>query len=95
MDTSKYVAEFQQLEKDLSSGNLSAADLAAKAKRHAYLKPIIEKEREVAAVEKSIADDVNIIAAAKTAAAPKSRASHKSGSWVSPVFGDEELVPLC
>ena len=63
MDTSKYIAEFKQLEQDLSSGNLSAADLAAKAKRHAYLKPIIEKEQEITAVEKSIADDRALIEA--------------------------------
>ena len=63
MDTSKYVDEFKQLESDLSSGSLSAADLAAKAKRHAYLKPIIEKEQEIAEVEKSIAGDRALIEA--------------------------------
>ena len=36
MDTSKYVAEFKQLEDELSSGNLSGQDLAVKAKRHAF-----------------------------------------------------------
>ena len=63
MDTSKYIAEFKQLEEELSSGNLSAADLAAKAKRHAYLKPIIEKEAEIASIEKAIADDRAMIEA--------------------------------
>ncbi len=63
MDTSKYIAEFKQLEEELSSGNLSAADLAAKAKRHAYLKPIIEKEAEVSSIEKTIADDRALIEA--------------------------------
>lgn len=63
MDTSKYITEFQQLEQELSSGNLSAQDLAVKAKRHAFLKPIIEKEQEIAAVEKSIADDRALIEA--------------------------------
>lgn len=63
MDTSKYIAEFNELESALSSGNLSAADLAAKAKRHAFLKPIIEKEQEIAQVEKSIADDRAMIEA--------------------------------
>ena len=63
MDTSKYITEFQQLEQELSSGNLAAQDLAAKAKRHAFLKPIIEKEQEIAAVEKSIADDRALIEA--------------------------------
>ncbi|MBR4682220.1 MAG: peptide chain release factor 1 [Elusimicrobiaceae bacterium] len=63
MDTSKYIAEFKQLEQELSSGNLSAADLATKAKRHAFLKPIIEKEQEINAVEKAIADDRAMIEA--------------------------------
>ena len=47
MDTSKYVVEFKQLEEELSSGNLSGQELAVKAKRHAFLKPILEKEQEV------------------------------------------------
>ena len=63
MDTSKYVAEFKQLEEELSSGNLSGKDLANKAKRHAFLKPIIEKEQELNAVEKAIADDRAMIEA--------------------------------
>ena len=63
MDTSKYVAEFKQLEEELSSGNLSGKDLATKAKRHAFLKPIIEKEQELNAVEKAIADDRAMIEA--------------------------------
>ncbi len=63
MDTSKYITEFQQLEQELSSGNLAAQDLAAKAKRHAFLKPIIEKEQEITAMEKSIADDRALIEA--------------------------------
>ena len=61
MDTSKYVAEFKQLEEELSSGNLSGKDLSVKAKRHAFLKPIIEKEAELNAVEKAIADDRALI----------------------------------
>lgn len=65
MDTSKYVAEFKQLEEALSSGNLSGQELAVKAKRHAFLKPIIEKENELNAVEKAIADDRAIIEAAE------------------------------
>ncbi len=63
MDTSKYITEFQQLEQELSSGNLAAQDLAAKAKRHAFLKPIIEKEQEISVMEKSIADDRALIEA--------------------------------
>lgn len=63
MDTSKYVTEFKQLEDSLSSGNLSGQELAVKAKRHAFLKPIIEKEREIASVEKAVADDRAMIEA--------------------------------
>ena len=50
MDTSKYAQEFETLEKELYSGNLSGAELTKKAKRHAFLKPIIEKEREIDAL---------------------------------------------
>ena len=63
MDTSKYVAEFKQLEEELSSGNLSGQDLAVKAKRHAFLKPIIEKEQELNATQKAIEDDRAMIEA--------------------------------
>ena len=63
MDTSKYVVEFKQLEEELSSGNLSGQELAVKAKRHAFLKPIIEKEQEIASIEKAIADDRAMIEA--------------------------------
>lgn len=63
MDTSKYVTEFKQLEEALSSGNLSGQELAVKAKRHAFLKPIIEKEQEIASVEKAVADDRAMIEA--------------------------------
>ena len=61
MDTSKYVAEYKQLEEELSSGNLSSQDLAVKAKRHAFLKPIIDKELEINATEKAIADDRELV----------------------------------
>ena len=47
MDTSKYIAEFKQLEADLASGELSSTELAQKSKRHAFLRPIIEKEEEI------------------------------------------------
>lgn len=63
MDTSKYIAEFKQLEADLSSGSLSSTELAQKSKRHAFLRPIIEKEQELNAVEKAIADDRAMIEA--------------------------------
>ena len=57
MGTSKYIAEFKQLEADLSSGSLSSTELAQKSKRHAFLRPIIEKEQELNAVAQAIADD--------------------------------------
>ncbi len=63
MDTSKYVVEFKQLEEELASGNLSGQDLAVKAKRHAFLKHIIEKEQEILAAQKAIADDRAMIEA--------------------------------
>ena len=63
MDTSKYLTEFNALEKELSSGSLSGQDLAVKAKRHAFLKPIIEKENEIASTERAIADDRAMIEA--------------------------------
>ena len=63
MDTSKYAQEFETLEKELYSGNLSGAELSKKAKRHAFLKPIIEKEQEIAQTQKAIADDRAMIEA--------------------------------
>ena len=63
MDTTKYVTEFKQLEEELASGQLSSQELAEKAKRHAFLKPIIEKEQEINAAEKAIADDRAMIEA--------------------------------
>lgn len=57
MNTSKYAEEYQTLEQELMSGNLSAQQLMEKSKRHAFLKPIVEKENEIASVLKSIEDD--------------------------------------
>lgn len=57
MNTSKYAEEYKTLEQELMSGNLSAQELMEKSKRHAFLKPIIEKENEIAATLKAIEDD--------------------------------------
>ena len=61
MDTSKYIEEFKALEKDLMSGSLSAKELMEKSKRHAFLKPIIEKENEINAVLSAIESDKEMI----------------------------------
>lgn len=63
MDTAKYVEEFKALEAELSSGSLTSAELAQKSKRHAFLKPIIEKEQELSSVLKAIEDDRAMIEA--------------------------------
>lgn len=63
MDTAKYAEEFKALETELSSGSLTSAELAQKSKRHAFLKPIIEKERELNSVLKAIEDDRAMIEA--------------------------------
>lgn len=61
MDTAKYIEEYKKLEEELMSGSLSAHELMEKSKRHAFLKPIIEKENEINAVLKSIEGDKAII----------------------------------
>ena len=61
MDTAKYTAEYQALEKELMSGTLSPKELMEKSKRHAFLKPIIEKENEINAVLSAMAQDREII----------------------------------
>lgn len=61
MDTAKYIEEDQALEKELMSGSLSAQELMEKSKRHAFLKPIIEKENEINSVLKAIEGDRAII----------------------------------
>lgn len=61
MDTAKYTEEYEQLEKELMSGSLSAKELMEKSKRHAFLKPIIEKENEINSVLSSIEGDKAII----------------------------------
>ncbi len=61
MDTAKYIEEYKKLEEELMSGSLSAHELMEKSKRHAFLKPIIEKENEINAILKSIEGDKAII----------------------------------
>lgn len=61
MDTAKYTAEYLSLEKELMSGSLSPQELMEKSKRHAFLKPIIEKENEINATLKAIEGDKAII----------------------------------
>jgi peptide chain release factor 1 len=61
MDTSKYIEEYKKLEQELMSGNLSPKELMEKSKRHAFLKPIIEKENEINSVLSSIEGDREII----------------------------------
>ena len=61
MDTAKYTEEYHALEKELMSGSLSAQELMEKSKRHAFLKPIIEKENEINALLKAIEGDKAII----------------------------------
>ncbi len=61
MDTAKYTAEYLSLEKELMSGSLSPKELTEKSKRHAFLKPIIEKENEINALLKAIEGDKALI----------------------------------
>lgn len=61
MDTAKYTEEYEQLEKELMGGSLSAKELMEKSKRHAFLKPIIEKENEISSVLSAIEGDKAII----------------------------------
>lgn len=61
MDTAKYLAEYKELEQELMSGSLSPKELMEKSKRHAFLKPIIEKENEINALLASMAGDREII----------------------------------
>ncbi|MDR0292075.1 MAG: peptide chain release factor 1 [Elusimicrobium sp.] len=61
MDISKYLEEFKNLEAEMSSGNLSGADLQKKSKRHAFLRPIVEKGLELESALKGIKDAQEII----------------------------------
>ena len=61
MDTAKYLEEYKALEQELMSGNLSPKELMEKSKRHAFLKPIIEKENEINSVLSAITGDREII----------------------------------
>ena len=61
MNTSKYAEEYKTLEQELMSGSLSAQELMEKSKRHAFLKPIVEKENEINSTLKAIEDDRALI----------------------------------
>jgi len=56
MDSSKLVAEYSELEDKLSRGGLANDEISRVSKRHAYLRPIVEKIRELDSVVKGIAD---------------------------------------
>ena len=61
MDTAKYIEEYKALEQELMSGSLSPKELMEKSKRHAFLKPIIEKENEINSVLAAIESDREMI----------------------------------
>ena len=54
MDISKFKEEFEQIEAELSAGNITPEHFKEKTKRHAFLKPIIEKAEELKKVEDAI-----------------------------------------
>jgi len=56
MDTSKYCAELEELEAKLSKGEISPDKMGDATKRHAYLKPIATRIKELEKIEKDIAD---------------------------------------
>ncbi|MGB2579726.1 peptide chain release factor 1 [Elusimicrobium simillimum] len=61
MDISKYLEEFKTLEAEMATGNLASEDLQKKSKRHAFLRPIVEKGLELEAAVKGIKDSQDII----------------------------------
>ncbi|WP_187146154.1 peptide chain release factor 1 [Elusimicrobium minutum] len=61
MDISKYLEEFKTLEAEMSSGNMPSEELQKKSKRHAFLRPIVEKGLELEAAQKGIKDAQEII----------------------------------
>ncbi len=62
MDISKYREEFNTLESELATGNLDSRTLRDKSKRHAFLRPIVQKGEEIEAAQKGIKDAKEIIA---------------------------------
>lgn len=61
MDTSKFKDEFKQIEAELSSGDMPNDIFREKTKRHAFLRPIIEKSIELENVESAIGQAREII----------------------------------
>ncbi len=62
MDTSKFKKEFDEIEKELAQGNVAPDDFKEKTKRHAFLRPIVEKISELESVESAIKQAREIIA---------------------------------
>jgi len=61
MNVEKFLQEFKQVEDKLSGGNLSSNELQEVSKRHAFLKPIVDKITEIQNFEKEIDDSKTII----------------------------------
>jgi peptide chain release factor 1 len=54
MDTNKFKEEFKQIEAELAGGAIPAEALKEKTKRHAFLRPVVEKIVELEKVESAI-----------------------------------------
>ncbi|MDR1123743.1 MAG: peptide chain release factor 1 [Elusimicrobiota bacterium] len=61
MDINKFKTEFTQIEKELAGSNLSGDVFKEKTKRHAFLRPIIEKISELEKIESAIKQAREII----------------------------------
>ena len=61
MDINKFKTEFEQIENELAKSNLSGDAFKEKTKRHAFLRPIIEKITELEHVESAIKQAREII----------------------------------
>ena len=64
MDISKFKEEFEQIEAELAAGNITPEVFKEKTKRHAFLRPIIEKAQELAKVQEAIQADREMIESA-------------------------------
>jgi peptide chain release factor 1 len=61
VDINKFKKEFQQIEAELSAGNIAPEVLKEKTKRHAFLRPVIEKITELENIENAIRQAREII----------------------------------
>ncbi|MDR1684689.1 MAG: peptide chain release factor 1 [Elusimicrobiota bacterium] len=61
MDTSKFKDEFKHLEEQMATGSLGGNELRDKTKRHAFLRPIVEKITELESVQKALKEAREII----------------------------------